>query len=300
MPTRAIAIGTPERARVVIDSLAASGLDFFKIRTVQDSATYVAIVQAAAAHGKIVIGHVNANSPEDVIRAGQKGVEHGWPIAMDSLTRDERMAIWRALAAAGVSITPTLVVYSDAVFSTDSAARVAVDDTAGVAEPQRRYISRFLALDWREQYAERDPRVIGAWRALHRSIVRNYREMHEAGVRLVTGSDVAVIGIYPGSSLHRELQNFVEQVGMTPLEAIERATRLPAEFLGIADSVGTIQPGRIADLVLLDADPLADIRATMRINTVVRGGRIYDQAGIAELRAAVLRAPDLKTNDWIR
>ncbi len=295
-----IAIGTPERARAVIDSLAATGIDFFKIRTVQDSATYVAIVQAATARGKIVIGHVNANSPEDIIRAGQKGVEHGWQVTMDSLSRDERMAIWRALAAAGVSVTPTLVVYSDAVFATDSAARVAVGDTAGIAEPQRRYVSRFLALDWREQYAERTPEVSDAWRALHRSMVRNYGEMHEAGVRLVTGSDAAVIGIYPGSALHRELQHFVEQIGMTPLEAIERATRLPAEFLGIADSVGTIQPGRIADLVLLDADPLADIRATMRISTVFRGGRIYDQAGLAELRAAVLRSPDIKTNDWLR
>ena len=295
-----IGIGTPARARHVVDSLARLELDVFKIRTVQDAETYRAIIATARAHGKDVIGHVNANSPEAVVAAGQRGVEHGWSVAMDSVPRERRMEIWRSLATAGVGVTPTLVVFTVGLFATDSAIRVALNDSLGRLEPRRQYLSRFLAQDWQEQYLERNPRAQTAWSARFPSLLRNYREMREAGVALMTGSDIAVLGIFPGSALHSELENFVTLLGMPPAEAIERATRIPAAFMGLADSIGTIQRGRIADLVLLDADPLSDIRNTTRIAAVISGGSVYDRAGIARLRADVLKAEDLRVNDWRR
>jgi adenine deaminase len=197
-------------------------------------------------------------------------------------------------------VTPTLVVYTDAVFISDSAASVIMNDSLGAVEPRRKYVSRFLVLDWMEQFGERDPRVVGAYRGLLPSVIRNYREMRDAGVQLMTGTDVAVFGIFPGSSMHKELYNFVTELGMPPAEAIERATRIPAEFMGIADSVGTIQVGKVADLVLLDADPLVDIRNTSRISAVVLAGRVFERAGIDSLMSAVLKAEDLRTNDWRR
>ena len=84
--------------------------------------------------------------------------------------------------------------------------------------------------------------------------------MREAGVRIMAGSDVAVLNVFPGLSLHEELRLFVDSVGMSPMEALASATRKPAEWLGVADSVGTIAPGKVADLVLLDADPLDEHR----------------------------------------
>jgi imidazolonepropionase-like amidohydrolase len=295
-----IAIGTPARAKQVIDSLSALEIDFFKIRTVQDRDTYRAIVDAAHRHGKDVVGHTNFNSPEEVLSAGQKGVEHGWNFSFDSLTADQRMTLWKSLAKAGVGVTPTLVVYTDAVFISDSAAAVIMNDSLGTHDPRRKYVSRFLVQDWREQFSERNPATEGAWRKLFGSFVRNYREMREAGVLLMAGSDIAVFGIYPGSALHKELENFVVLLGMSPLEAIERATRVPAEFMHLGDSVGSIQPGRIADLLLLDDDPLADIRNTKRISAVVLRGRVFDRAALDSLDRAVLKAEDLRVNDWKR
>jgi imidazolonepropionase-like amidohydrolase len=87
---------------------------------------------------------------------------------------------------------------------------------------------------------------------------------------------------------------------MSPAEALSSATRRPAEWLGLADSVGTIEVGKVADLVLLDANPLADIESTRRIRAVVLRGRLYDQAGLAALMAEVARAPDRRANDWLR
>ena len=81
------------------------------------------------------------------------------------------------------------------------------------------------------------------------SWLRQVREMREAGVRIMAGSDVAVLNVFPGLSLHEELRLFVDSVGMSPMEALASATRKPAEWLGVADSVGTIAPGKVADLV---------------------------------------------------
>ena len=98
------------------------------------------------------------------------------------------------------------------------------------------------------------------------------------GVPIGAGTDTPIgIGI-PGWSLHTELELLVS-AGLTPLEAIEAATVQAARFLRIEDQTGRIRPGMTADLVLLDADPLADISNTRRIHSVMLGGRWVRQAG---------------------
>ena len=126
------------------------------------------------------------------------------------------------------------------------------------------------------------------------------REMHEAGVRLMTGSDVAVLNVFPGMSIHEELRLFVDSVGMSPMEALASATRKPAEWLGLGDSVGTIEPGKVADLVLLDGDPLADINHTRRISAVVLRGKVFQRSELDALLAGVAVMPDRRSNDWVR
>jgi imidazolonepropionase-like amidohydrolase len=84
------------------------------------------------------------------------------------------------------------------------------------------------------------------------------------------------------------------------MEALASATREPASWLGIADSVGTIAPGKVADLVLLDANPLADISNTRRIAAVVLHGRLLRRADLDAQLAAVAAMPDQRVNDWVR
>jgi len=295
-----IPVGTPADARRIIDSLAGLELDHFKIRTVQDRATYLALASAAHARGKRLTGHVVSASPALFLEAGQDGVEHGFPPSLDSLPREERMAFWRALAQRDVGVVPTLVTVAESVFRPLDYFRALVSDSAPAVHPLRPYLSAFLVLDWREQAEEVTPERAEYFRGAWPLMLKQVREMREAGVRLMAGSDVAVLNVFPGSSLHEEMRLLVDSVGMNPLEALASATRKPAEWLGLADSVGTIAAGKVADLVLLDADPLAKITNTRRISAVILRGKLFRRGDLDGLLASVAAMPDLRANDWIR
>jgi imidazolonepropionase-like amidohydrolase len=116
--------------------------------------------------------------------------------------------------------------------------------------------------------------------------VENTRLLHEAGVVLLAATDVGIPMLVPGLSLHEELVLLVE-AGLSPLEALQTATVNPARVLGMADSLGTIEAGKLADLVLLDMNPLADIANTRQIRTVVADGRLYRRADLDRLLAGV-------------
>ena len=295
-----IPVGTPADARRIIDSLAGLELDHFKIRTVQDRDTYLAPARAAHARGKQLTGHVVSASTALFLEAGQDGVDHGFPPSLDSLPREERMAFWRALAQRDVGVVPTLVVVTESVFRPLSYFRALVSDSQPAVHPLRPYLSAFLLQDWREQVEEVSPQRVEYFRAAWPVALKHVREMREAGVRLMAGSDVAVLNVFPGIALHEEIRLLVDSVGMSPLEALAGATRKPAEWLGLADSVGTIEAGKVADLVLLDADPLASITNTRRISAVVLRGKLFRRGDLDALLASVAAMPDLRANDWIR
>ena len=96
--------------------------------------------------------------------------------------------------------------------------------------------------------------------------------------------------LVPGLSLHQELV-LLADAGLTPLEALRTATLNPARVMGLADSLGTIEVGRLADLVLLDANPLADISNTQRIRAVIANGRLFRRADLDRLLAGVGSSP---------
>jgi len=101
--------------------------------------------------------------------------------------------------------------------------------------------------------------------------------LHDGGVWLATGTDAAE---FPGA-IHFELEDLVA-AGLTPLEAIAAATSGAARVLGAESDIGTIAVGKHADLILLDGDPLEDIRNTRRISQVIKGGRVVDRAALMQ------------------
>jgi imidazolonepropionase-like amidohydrolase len=296
-----IPIGSPAEARRVVAELASREIDFLKIRTVQDRDTYLALNQAANAHGIPLVGHVTGIPPEVVLEAGQDGVEHAFYPSLENKTREERLAVWRKFADRRVAIVPTLVTLFEAAFPTTERLRAITEDEEGKIEPRRANLSKYLVLDWREQVEEATDQRRQLLRKIWDEVVhRDLREMHEAGMAVLVGSDVGVLNIYPGYSIHDEMALFVSELGMTPVEVLERATSRSARFLRIGDLVGTVERGKFADLVLLDANPLQDIRNTKRIAAVVVRGTLYDAQCLARLLDAVRTAPDRRVDDWGR
>jgi imidazolonepropionase-like amidohydrolase len=114
------------------------------------------------------------------------------------------------------------------------------------------------------------------WKGLFKKDLELVRRMHKAGVRMLAGTDAPAPYVVPGHSLHDELGLFVE-AGLTPAEALRTATLNPALCLGRDKDLGTIKTGKYADLVLLSADPLKDVRNTRAIEMVTVGGRRIDR-----------------------
>ena len=120
------------------------------------------------------------------------------------------------------------------------------------------------------------PGADSAGRAMFAKRLAQVATMQRAGVRILTGTDAPLRNSPPGFGLHEEL-TLLARGGMTPFEIIRAATFEPARYLRMLDSAGTIASGKVADLVLLDANPLRDIRNTRRIAGVVANGRYFDR-----------------------
>jgi imidazolonepropionase-like amidohydrolase len=105
-------------------------------------------------------------------------------------------------------------------------------------------------------------------------------------VKFLAGTDTAVPSVYPGFSLHEELALFVK-AGMTPMEALQSATLNPAVFLNLQNTLGTVEKGKIANLLLLDANPLENINNAQRINAVFLNGRLLDRKALDNVLAQV-------------
>ena len=110
------------------------------------------------------------------------------------------------------------------------------------------------------------------------------KAIHDSGGTIIAGSDTPEWFHVYGWGLHRELQAYVE-AGLRPYDALRTATVNPATYLGTTADWGTIESGKRADLVLLSANPLDDIRNTMRIETVIFGGRVLDGAALERMIA---------------
>lgn len=283
MAGKRIGVGRPEEAPAAIETIAGQGADFLKIRTNASRDAYLAIAAEAKRRGLILSGHApNGVSLLDVSDAGQKSIEHGLV-----LLNDYTEAQWKEIAARfvrnGTHSVPTLIAGRGYRELPDKDVLAIIDDLDNKIDERRKFASPALLAFWRKQMEMKKLESPMDWGLIRRKNMAGFRILHQAGVRMMAGTDLAVPLVYPGFSLHDELELMVKEIGLTPMEAIESATRIPAEFFGLGESLGTIAKGKLADLVLLDADPLAEIGHTRRIEAVVARGRLYRQTELKKM-----------------
>jgi amidohydrolase family protein len=289
-----IGVATPEEARKAVDLMASLGVDFIKFRTTASPETYKAIAEDSKAKGLMFVGH-QFGSPETMVDAGQKSIEYY--IYPPIITNPKHAEIYRKMSESDVYVVPTIVVADKSLLISYDDAKTIVEDTNGKVDFRRKYLSGYLIADWKEQLEEKKQPSPVVLAKLKEVLIKDLQEMRKAGVRLMPGTDVAVLLIYPGYSLHDELQLLVKYVDLTPMEAIISATRYPAEFFGMQNRLGTIEKGKIADLVLLDANPLDDISNTKRIAAVVLNGRYLSKESREKMLADVEAAANRRAGE---
>jgi imidazolonepropionase-like amidohydrolase len=280
-----IGVGDAAQARRAVDSIDKLRADFVKIRTASSREAYFAILAAARQRGLTVAGHApTVVSLREASDSGQRSFEHSIVDQVARMPAAERRALYARLAANGTWYVPTLVVLS-APRTPDTAVVAMLDDTLALRDSRRRFVAPSLADWWRIQIAERMQDTVttrrfgDAWRAGYDGTLDVIRAMRAAGVPILVGTDAGSVMVFPGFSVHEEMALLVEDAHLTPREALWGATLGPARYFGMERDLGTIEVGKLADLVLLDADPLADIRNTAKIDAVVVRGELIDAAG---------------------
>jgi len=315
-----IAVSNEAQGREAVLSLKKRGADFIKVYSLLPRDAYFAIADEAKKQGIPFAGHVPvAVSALEASDAGQKSIEHLTGVLLASSAREDEL---RAAALRALADGRSLLIESffksevEALKSFDEKkartlfARFArngtwhvptltvlnafwtFDDPTTLNDPRLKYIPPFirLALGWDPKRAFgfkiRTAADVAEGKRLFRRQLELVGAMHRAGVRVMAGTDTPNPFVFPGFSLHDELALLV-RAGLTPLEALQSATRNPAEYLNRLDSFGTLEKGKVADLVLLEADPLADISNTKRIAAVVRSGKLLTKAQLQEMLATV-------------
>lgn len=273
-------VATVEEARAAVRANARAGMDGIKI-IVESGPTgfgddhpqmppemIEAIVDEASSQGLPVGAHVSSlDELEAAIAGGVHAIMHAagepWPGPEH----------WAEMRQRNIFYVPTLALYAPML--ADRWMRPgALDDQflrGGVAA------HTLESMDgWESPMAFLSP---DARRCLWNEGLASIDAAHDAGVPIVLGTDTNNPFVFPGHSVHLELELLVE-AGLTPMEALVAATRRPSEMLGREDDFGTIEPGKRADLLVLAADPLADIRNTRTIEIVIRGGELVERSSV--------------------
>jgi imidazolonepropionase-like amidohydrolase len=277
-----IGVANAAGAKKAIDSLVKLHVDFVKIRTTESAEAYFAILREAQRAGLKVAGHQpSVVSVTTAVDSGQQDIEHAIAPPLSRIAAEARDSVYLEFAKWGTWYTPTLVVSRVVTMRGDSAKRVIFGDNVLRDDERRAYASPWLLEWWAMQTEEAATDTgsarVDAAREGYQSSVADVRRMHEQGVLLLAGTDAGSVLVYPGFALHEELRLLVEEAGLSPLEALWSATIGPARFAGIDKQLGSIANGKIADLVLLDANPLDNIRNTRRIFAVVQAGHLYSR-----------------------
>jgi imidazolonepropionase-like amidohydrolase len=295
-------VATPEEGRAAVRKLKADGAGFIKVYWNLKPDVYRAIADEAKKLGIAVAGHVPFSmSAAEVSDAGQKSIEHltgiletcsskevelraakmSPPALAEELwkTYDENKCreLFRRFAKNRTWQTPTAVLHRANVLSDEDFIR---------KDERLKYIAPKDRQDWVQRAGQTRKLALLTRRQRFEKMLSTIRTMYQNGVPMLTGTDVGNPFVIAGFSLHDELELFV-QGGLSPLQALETATVNPAKYLGWQNKFGTIEKGKIADLVLLDANPLEEIGNTRKIFAVILNGKYLPKEDLQQMLADV-------------
>lgn len=304
-PHEVIAVKTPEEARAAVRKVKADGANFIKIGSRLSREAFFAIADETTKQNIAYLGHVpDAVTVEEASAAGMSSMEHlfGMMIACSSKASELRK---RVAAAKDRAERAKIADETEATFSEPLAMQLFADfakrgtyqvptliwtrntsmlDHADPNDPGLKFIPNEMRKEWTP--ANADKFVSPAGRTYYARKLKNDLRivglMNKAGVPILAGSDSLDPFVFPGDSLHSELELLVS-AGLSPVQALQAATLNAARFMGRERTMGEVKGGKVADLVLLDADPLKDIRNTRKVFAVFSKGRYFSRTELDKL-----------------
>lgn len=334
IPPGAFSISTPDQGRYAVHLINQAGYDFIKVYDSLPRDAYFAIAQEARAINFPFAGHVpEAVSPLEASNAGQRSQEHLINILLacstnqdslhaerlristdPALSSDARLRIlsfpdpkglfdtyspekaadlFAAFVRNGTWQTPTLALFDGFAHSdkmtNDPSFQYMPESWRKTAHPREKTYLKDLSPQEFDALIERIRTLLARYKQL-------VGDMHRAGVQILAGTDTSLTNpVIPGVSLHQELALLVES-GLTPYQALATATTNPAQYFAASQLFGTIEAGKFANLVLLDANPLADIHNTRKIRAVVMRGRYFSRADLDAMLARAAATPVAPAN----
>jgi imidazolonepropionase-like amidohydrolase len=302
-------VKNPAEARDTVAMLKKRGVDLIKVYHFLSRDSYFAIADEAKKQGIPFAGHIpNGVAPREAAEAGQRSLEHVTVLlqalialekkegrtskeltaaAFDALEGETGAALSAAMVKNGAWHTPTLVLAQSFLLRAELAAK---------PDDRRKYMAPEVKELWDKNNpvpASVSPEEMAERKQGLQRMVGIVGRMHRAGVPMLAGTDPPTRDVFPGFSLHDELGLLV-QAGLTPLQALQAGTLNAAKCLGLADSHGTVEKGKVADLLLLDADPVSDIANTQKIAAVIWGGKILPRPALQGMLAKTEEAVKAK------
>jgi hypothetical protein len=314
----ALVAADANQGRAAVRSLKKRGADYIKVHSKLPREAFLAIAAEAKKQGLPVAGHVpEAVSAAEASDTGQRSIEHLTGLwlacsANEETLRKETTDALRAGAAGDLPLLIRLMVKPVTTYSEPKAkalyeryvrnrtwqtptlvllrALSSLDDPRVTSDPRVKYMPNFLRTFWDIKNPQNQALIkdMPGLKEGYKRSLEEVRKMHRAGVQLLAGTDHPFPFCFPGFSLHDELALLVE-AGLTPLEALQTATLNPARYLERLADLGTIEKGKLADLVLLDANPLDDIKNTQRISAVVVRGKVLRKQALEKMLADLER-----------
>jgi imidazolonepropionase-like amidohydrolase len=273
-----LAVSNDVEARRAVQQTRERGADFIKVYSLLPREAYFALAEEANRQRIRFAGHVPVSvTVDEAARAGQASMEHLYGIAEACSSREAeiREAYAEALSRLGA------LEWIDMMALTEGVLSGALESFS--EERCAQLLARLAA-----QRSWQVPTLVEVHSRISDEAIRNSSvlvgALFRAGIPILAGSDAADPSNV-GSRLHEELVLLVE-AGLPPLEALRAATRNAAEYLNLSGSLGAVQRGALADLVVLDANPLADIHNLRRISAVILDGRYLDRQALDDLLAA--------------
>jgi hypothetical protein len=275
-----LAVTRSDQIPALMDELEKSGVTTVKMYVGTTREIGRQVIAEGHRRGLVVTGHLGRYPAQEAVADGIDCLEHIWGVIDFIVPRGQTRAnvdlknpkaeqLIAAVKERGVVVDPTLVIFRNALLLVDQPEFREHPDNARAPERMRVFWQRF----WKES------QVTAESLNDRRAEFRKYQELtgvlYRAGITLLAGTDAPEPFVCPGFSLHQELELLVES-GLPPAAALKCATLNNARILKQDALLGSIEPGKLADLVLLRADPLKEIRNTRKISKVIRGGRVLD------------------------